>query len=99
MPSPFEATVMSTGTLPPLPAARALEAYFPEARARILDLAAILDRIDRGDDPAILDDPRVKKLLAAVEILLRGGPGRAEAVQQLFSLAYDPTWVPPAPRL
>ena len=89
---------MSDTTLAPLPANRALEAYFPEARCKILDLAAILDRIDRGDDPAVLNDPRVVKLRAALELLLKGGPGRAEAVQQLFSLAYDPTWVPPAPR-
>jgi len=89
---------MSDTTLAPLPANRALEAYFPEARSKILDLAAILDRIDRGDDPAVLADPRVVKLRAALELLLKGGPGRAEAVQQLFSLAYDPTWVPPAPR-
>jgi hypothetical protein len=89
---------MSTTTLPPLPAARALDAYFPEARCKILDLAAILDRIDRGDDPAILADPRMAKLREALETLLKGGPGRAEAVQQIFSLTYDPTWVPPAPR-
>jgi len=89
---------MSNTTLPPLPANRALDGYFPEARCKILDLAAILDRIDRGDDPAVLADPRVQKLRAALELLLRGGPGRAEAVQQLFSLSYDPTWVPPPPR-
>ena len=32
----------------PLPAAQALEAYFLEARSKLLDLAAMLDRIDRG---------------------------------------------------
>jgi hypothetical protein len=90
---------MSNTTLPPLPAARALDVFFPEARCKLLDLAAILDRIDRGDDPAVLEDPRIQKIRAALEILLRDGPGRAEAMQQLFSLAYDPSWVPPAPRL
>lgn len=89
---------MSDTTLAPLPANRALDSYFPEARSKILDLAAILDRIDRGEDSSVLADPRVKKLRAALELLLNEGPGRAEAVQQLFSLAYDPTWTPPAPR-
>ena len=32
------------------PAGKALDAYFLEARARLLDLAAILDRIGRGAD-------------------------------------------------
>jgi hypothetical protein len=36
----------------PLPAAKALEAYFLEARCKILDLAAILDRIGRSADTA-----------------------------------------------
>ena len=69
---------MSDTTLPPLPANRALEAYFPEARSKLLDLAAILDRIDRGDDAAVLADPRVVKLRAALELLLKAGPGRAD---------------------
>ena len=34
----------------PLPAARALDQYFLEARSKLLDLAAILDRIGRGRD-------------------------------------------------
>lgn len=89
---------MSDTTLAPLPAQRALDAYFPEARSKILDLAAILDRLDRGEDAADLDDPRVLKLRAALDLLLKSGTGRAEAVQKLFSLPYDPMWVPPAPR-
>ena len=44
-------------TLPPLPADKALDAYFLEARSKLLDLAAILDRIDRGGGVAG-DDPR-----------------------------------------
>ena len=32
----------------PLSAAQALNTYFLEARSKLLDLAAMLDRIDRG---------------------------------------------------
>jgi hypothetical protein len=80
----------------PLPAAKALDLFFLDARARVLDLAAILDRIDRGAGPR--EDPRLAKLRQAVALLQAGGPGRAEKVQQLFSLDYDPNWPRPEPR-
>ena len=83
----------------PLPAARALDQYFLEARARLLDLAAILDRIDRGSDPAAAAaDPRLARIRQAVEVLLQGEGDRAAQVQQLFSLDYDPSWPKPKPR-
>ena len=41
-----------SSSLAPLPADAALDAYFHEARAKILDVAAILDRIDRGVNAA-----------------------------------------------
>ncbi len=83
----------------PLPAPQALDAYFLEARSKLLDLAAILDRIGRGADAAsAAADPRMQKLRAALELLLSRSEGRAEGVQQLFSLAYDPSWERPKPR-
>lgn len=83
----------------PLPAARALDQYFLEARARLLDLAAILDRIDRGSDPAAAaTDPRLARIRQAIEVLLKGEGDRAAQVQQLFSLDYDPSWPKPKPR-
>lgn len=83
----------------PLPAARALDQFFLEARCRLLDLAAILDRIGRGDDPAsAAADPRAAKLRTALDILATDAPNRAELVQQLFSLDYDPGWKRPTPR-
>ncbi len=41
----------------PLPSAKALDNYFLEARSKLLDLAAILDRISRGRDAASTDAP------------------------------------------
>ena len=83
----------------PLPAPQALDAYFLEARARLLDLAAILDRVGRGADASSADaDPRLRKVREALAVLLNKPDGRAEAVQQLFSLDYDPAWKRPEPR-
>jgi hypothetical protein len=66
---------------------------FLETRCRILEVAAALDRLDRaaghrGDAP----DRRLAQLRQAIEALLEPGPGRAETVQRLFSLDYDPAW-------
>ena len=85
--------------LTPVPAAKTLDAYFLEARSKLLDLAGILDRIDRGlDADAATHDIRYSQLRQALTILHRHEPGRAEQVQQLFSLHYDPAWKRPAPR-
>ena len=83
----------------PLPAGKALDAFFLEARCKILDLAAILDRIERGKDAAgIADDARLRRIAEAVNVLHSSGVDRAEKVQQIFSLDYDPEWKRPSPR-
>jgi hypothetical protein len=83
----------------PLPAGKVLDAYFLEARHKLLDLAAILDRIGRGQGAGALDDdPRLEKIRQALEVLHDRSGGRAERIQQIFSLAYDPTWQRPQPR-
>ena len=83
----------------PLPAPKALDSFFLEARCRILDLAGILDRINRGKDASsTMADPRLDKIRKALDVLLDPSGGRAERVQQLFSLDYDPTWDKPNPR-
>ena len=83
----------------PLPAGKALDAFFLEARSKILDLAAILDRIERGKDQAgIANDPRLRRIAQAVELLRSAGIDRAERAQQVFSLDYDPEWKKPTPR-
>ena len=83
----------------PIPAAQALDAYFLEARSRLLDVAAILDRIDRGSYCESLDDdPRLELLELAIDVLAEAEPGRAEAIQRIFSDEYDPHWAIPKPR-
>ena len=81
----------------PLTSKTALDSFFFEARAKILDLAAILDRIQRGEG-AVGGDARLAKLRQALEVLHDESPARAERVQQIFSLDYDPDWERPKPR-
>ena len=83
----------------PLPASAALAAYFLECRSKILDVAAILDRIDRGSDAATaLADPRLTRVREALQVLLAPESARAERIQRVFSLDYDPTWKVPDPK-
>lgn len=93
--------LMTQGTLTmtPLPADRVLEQFFHECRSKLLDVAAIFDRLVRGPGAeTATSDPRAAKLRQAVEVLLGDAPNKAELLQQLFSLPYDPEWKPPAPR-
>jgi hypothetical protein len=83
----------------PLPSRTALDAYFLEARCKLLDLAAIFDRIGRGAGSAEVDgDPRLARIRQALEVLHDESGGRAERIQQIFSLDYDPSWERPRPR-
>jgi hypothetical protein len=83
----------------PLPAPDTLNNHFLEARAKLLDVAAILDRIGRGRDAAtVFADPRMDKIREALHVLLDRSGGRAERIQQIFSLGYDPEWKMPQPR-
>ena len=54
-------------------------------RARLIDLAAALDRIDRGQGSAA-GDLRVEQIRRSLHTLLREAPSRAEEVQKIFSL-------------
>ena len=83
----------------PLSADVALDAYFHDARSKLLDVAAVLDRVSRGTGAeSMADDPRMARLRQALEAILAEPTGRAERVQQIFSLDYDPNWPRPTPR-
>ena len=79
----------------PLSATEALERYFLEARCRLLDVAAILDRLHRGGGPP--SDPRLDRIRQALGVLEDGEGAKAERIQQIFSLAYEPGWQRPKP--
>ena len=61
---------------------------FMDARARLLDLASFLDRVERAGQ---MEDYRVQALVDALPHLTEAGPDRAEAI--LLSLS-DPTEEP-----
>lgn len=65
-----------------------LDLYFMDARCKLIELAAFLDRVDRGSGDA---DFRLNAFRAAMKHLADGEPKRAEAV--LLSLS-DPTAEP-----
>ena len=70
-----------------------LNSDFLETRGKILEIAAVLDRIERApirghETP----DPRMDQIRQAIEALLVPGPGRSETIQLIFSLQYDPEW-------
>jgi len=59
-----------------------LDLQFIEARHKLIDLAAFLDRIDRHPGPP---DFRYEALKAAIPILLAERPDRARGVLDAFS--------------
>jgi len=65
-----------------------LDLYFVEARSKLVDVAAFLDRAQRADG---LDDFRLKSFRAALGRLRSRGPDRARRV--LLALS-DPTAKP-----
>lgn len=59
--------------------------YFMEQRARILEVAAFLDRLDRASEQNGNDDFRLVAMRNAMHELVSGEPGRVERVQMIFS--------------
>ncbi len=75
----------------PLDAPEVLHREFLEIRARLLHIAASLDRIDRADGSAA-GDPRLDMIRRSLSILAGDAAERAEKIQLLFSRAYDADW-------
>lgn len=65
-----------------------LDLYFMDARSKLIDLAAFLDRVDRADGQ---EDFRMQALRAALNEL--SGEGKEKAKRVLLTLS-DPTTEP-----
>jgi hypothetical protein len=76
----------------PLNAPEVLDREFLEVRARLLQVAASLDRLDRAAG-SVTGDARLAGIAKALEILATRGPDRAEKIQLIFSRAYDRDWL------
>ncbi len=75
-----------------------LDREFLDIRHRIIDVAATLDRIEKGEGAdSARSDPRMVQLTEAIRLLIDGKPQRAERVQMIFSDSYDPNWRTPQP--
>jgi hypothetical protein len=60
-------------------------------RAKLLEVAASLDRIDRAAG-SLASDPRRTQVHAAIQVLLRPEDDRAEQIQLIFSRPYEDDW-------
>jgi hypothetical protein len=74
-----------------LTAPEILEREFLETRCKLLEVAAALDRLDRADG-SVTTDHRRQKIQRALGVLASAQDNRAEQLQLLFSLDYDPEW-------
>jgi len=76
----------------PMRRADVVDRYFLEHRAKVLDIAAFLDRVDRAaGDGGRVEDFRMTALRRALALLDDGQPERAKRILELFS---DPTTEP-----
>ena len=69
----------------PLARRRVVDLYFMEHRAKLLDLAAFLDRIDRARDDGTGEDFRIDALRRATGLLFDGDGERTRRILDLFS--------------
>ncbi len=76
-----------TSDTPTCPATRSkiVELYFLEHRAKLIDIASFLDRVDRAPADGTETDFRVEAFCRALAILGDGEPQRARRVLELLS--------------
>ncbi|HXY36102.1 MAG TPA: hypothetical protein VEI07_17840 [Planctomycetaceae bacterium] len=85
----------------PMAAPAVLDREFLEIRAKLLELAASFDRLDRGGGVAS-NERRTEMIRQGLKVLLDETGDRAEQIQLIFSRPYDDDWqkefglVPPA---
>jgi hypothetical protein len=64
---------------------------FLSIRAKLLEVAAALDRIDRAGG-SLSSESRRTQVQAAIQVLLRPDDDRAEQLQLIFSRPYQEKW-------
>lgn len=62
-------------------------------RAKLIEIAAILDRIDRANGE-VDDDPRMMEIRKSLEVLSgsNGDSNRAAKIQMIYSRTFDAEW-------
>ena len=76
-----------SSTQPTCPAARSkiVDLYFMEHRAKLIDIAAFLDRYDRAEADTADDDFRIEAIRKAILILGDNKQNRAKRILELLS--------------
>ena len=69
----------------PLTGPQVVDQYFMEHRAKLLDIAAFLDRLDRAAPPDGREDVRIRALRRAIPLLLDGDGDRTRRILELLS--------------
>jgi hypothetical protein len=75
----------------PLNAQETFDREFLPMLAKLLEVAATLDRIERSEGE-VDDDPRMKQFREALSLLAGTGGDYAERFQMVFSLPYSESW-------
>ena len=68
-----------------------LDREYLEIRAKILEVAASFDRLDRADG-SVDGDPRLSLIQEALDVLQSDADDRAEQIQLIFSRQYEDDW-------
>jgi hypothetical protein len=67
------------------------EQEFLPIRAKLLEVAASLDRLDRASG-TLTSESRRAQVRAAIQALLQPGDDRAEQIQLIFSRPFEDDW-------
>jgi hypothetical protein len=67
------------------------EQEFLPIRAKLLEVASALDRLDRASG-SLSSESRRMQIHAAIQVLLRPEDDRAEQIQLIFSRPYEDGW-------
>ena len=75
----------------PMSSAEVLDREYLDVRSKLLELAASLDRLDRGEG-TVQGDRRMEQIHQAFCILDGRDGNRADQIQLVFSLPYHDNW-------
>ena len=79
----------------PLTSQQVVDIYFMELRAKLLDIAAFLDRLERAEGHGGLQDVRVRALKKAIPLLIDSScENHANRTERMLELLSDHTTEP-----
>jgi hypothetical protein len=83
----------------PLAADQIFDRVFLETRAKLLEVAATLDRLDRAEgSDSVASDFRMEQIRRSIDLIQNRAGNRAEQLQIIFSDEYDANWKRPGLR-